>query len=65
MSPNLNAYRILHSELFDEVSNSSISCEAVRIIIPGARLLDVKFVDDEELICLVISGGTYLSRLFQ
>jgi hypothetical protein len=62
LSHDLNAYRILHSNLFDELADTSVSCEAVKIILPESKILDVKFVDDEEVLCLIQSGCMFFSR---
>jgi hypothetical protein len=50
-------YRITHSSLFDEVSDNSISCEAIKIIIKDGEIADIKFVNDTEMMILLKTKG--------
>jgi hypothetical protein len=58
-NPNfVDLYRIVHSELFDEVSSKAAICEGLRISVRNAEVLDTRFVDDYELMLLLKNDGT-------
>jgi anaphase-promoting complex subunit 4 len=51
---SVSIYRILHSELFDDMVESVHRMEGVIIDLPdGGSVLDLKFADDEKLLVLV------------
>jgi hypothetical protein len=43
---------------FDDVSNNAVTCEGVTVIVEDGEILDVKFVNDMELLMLLKTQGT-------
>ena len=54
-------YRIVHSDVFDDVSSNAVSCEAVKTYVHGAEILDIKFIDDYEMMILISTRGLFES----
>jgi len=49
----INLHRVKHADLFEDIQDSIMQSEAVALHLQGQRVLDLKFVDDNQLFALV------------
>jgi hypothetical protein len=43
---------------FDDVSKTSVACQAVTVFVEDGEILDVRFIDELELLVLLKARGT-------
>jgi hypothetical protein len=55
-------YRVVHSDIFDDVSKSVQICEALVIDFTEAEVKDLRFTDDTSLMVLLKKDGSWIEN---
>jgi hypothetical protein len=61
----VSLYRVIHTDAFDDVSQSVRSCETLDIGFRSAEIMDVRFVDDTAVMLLLKKKGMGVNLLFE
>jgi hypothetical protein len=49
--------RIVHQELFDDLTKGLVSNEEVELEFEGHQVVDAKFIDDQDVMMILNAGG--------